>query len=268
MTGGWPLWRTQLATLVRVELHRSLASRRALAPIILVALPVLVAGLRALFMSDAERANPAAGIAEFAGVFHFFVLRFVVFFGCAHLFVRAFRGEILEQSLHYTLLAPLRRSVLVGGKYLGALTAAIVLFGGTTCITWLLYVLPHPASLAAAPWGHLARYLLVVVFACAAYGALFLLAGLFFRNPTVPAVLFLGWEVLTPFLPAALKRISVVHYLASLRPVPVAEGPFALLAQPVTAWAAAFALLLGSAVLTTLAVWKAARLEVTYSTDE
>ncbi len=268
MTAEWSLWRAQVATLLRVELRRSLASRRALPPAILVAMPLLVAGLRAVLMSDTERTHAMAGMAEFAAVYHFFLLRFMLFMGCAYLFVRAFRGEIIERSLHYTLLAPIRRSVLVVGKYAGALAASLILFCGATALTWLLYVLPHRGGLAAAPWGHLVRYLLVTALACAAYGAVFLLAGLFFRNPMVPAVLFLGWEILTPFLPALLKRLSVVHYLASLRPVPVAEGPFALLAQPVSPVLAVTALLVGSAALLGLATWKARRLEITYSGDE
>ena len=75
---------------------------------------------------------------------------------------------------------------------------------------------------------HLASYLLIVVLACFAYGALFMLAGLFFKNPMVPAILFLGWETMTPFLPTFLKVLSFVHYLVSFAPVPVNLGAFAL----------------------------------------
>ncbi len=74
--------------------------------------------------------------------------------------------------------------------------------------------------------------MLIVVLACFSYGALFLLAGLFFKNPMVPAVVFLGWELLTPFLPQLLKSLSLVHYLVSFTPVPVTVAAFAILAQP------------------------------------
>ena len=94
-----------------------------------------------------------------------------------------------------------------------------------------------------------------------------MLAGLFFKNPMVPAVLFLGWEILTPFLPALLKSLSFVHYLVSFAPVPVSLGAFALLARPVSWWVAVLALLVSSAALVYLASLVARRLEVTYSVD-
>ena len=96
---------------------------------------------------------------------------------------------------------------------------------------------------------------------------MFLLAGLFVRNPMVPAIAFLGWEVLTPFLPGPLKAMSVVHYLGSLEPVPVSQGPFALLAQPVPGWLAVVALVAVSGGFLALAAWRTRTLEVTYSVD-
>jgi hypothetical protein len=114
---------------------------------------------------------------------------------------------------------------------------------------------------------NLASYSLIVALACCAYGALFMVAGLYFKNPMVPAVLFLGWETLTPFLPTLLKALSFVHYLVSFAPVPVSLGAFALLARPVPDWVALLALLLSSVALVWIASRVARRLEVTYSAD-
>jgi hypothetical protein len=94
-----------------------------------------------------------------------------------------------------------------------------------------------------------------------------MLAGLYFKNPMVPALIFLGWETLTPFLPALLKSLSFVHYLVSFAPVPVSLGAFALLARPVSWWVALLALLASSAILVFLASRAARRLEVTYSAE-
>ncbi len=52
----------------------------------------------------------------FAGVFQFFFLRLAVFFGCLGIFMNLFRGEILDRSLHFYFLAPIRREVLMLGK--------------------------------------------------------------------------------------------------------------------------------------------------------
>jgi ABC-type transport system involved in multi-copper enzyme maturation permease subunit len=259
-------------TVARYEIRRSLFSRRSLAVYLLVGMPMALMLLRALFMPSSMRADATHATSEFAEVFHFFLLRFVIFFANAMIFVRLFRGEILEKSMHYTLLAPLRRDVLVVGKYLGGLVASSIILTITTTLTYVLVYLPHGSAglrilLSGRGVSHLLGYSVIVLLACIAYGALFMLAGLYFKNPMVPAVLFLGWETLTPFLPTFLKVLSFVHYLVSFSPVPVSLGAFALLAQPVPWWLALLALLLSSAALVYLATRAARRLEVTYSAE-
>ncbi len=266
------LRRRQVVTLAKHEIRRSLFSRRSLAVYLLVGMPLALMLLRALFMPGSMRADLTHATTEFAEVFHFFLLRFVVFFANAMIFVRLFRGEILEKSLHYTLLAPLPRPVLVLGKYLGGVLSASLILMFTTTLTYVLVYLPHGSAgirllLSGSGIANLASYLLIVALACFAYGALFMLAGLFFKNPMVPAILFLGWETLTPFLPAFLKVLSFVHYLVSFAPVPVSLGAFALLARPVPWWIALVALFVSSALLVFVASRVARRLEVTYSAD-
>jgi ABC-type multidrug transport system permease subunit len=73
----------------------------------------------------------------FAALFHFFFLRCGIFFGCMGIFSNLFRGEMLEKTLHYYYLTPLRRELLVAGKYLAGLASALVLFVGSTAISFL-----------------------------------------------------------------------------------------------------------------------------------
>jgi hypothetical protein len=65
----------------------------------------------------------------FATIFQFYFLRLAVFFGCAGIFMNLFRGEMLDKSLHFYLLTPMRREVLLAGKYLA----------GSRKITFLSY---------------------------------------------------------------------------------------------------------------------------------
>ena len=275
MTGpqtGTSLRKIQFRAIAWTEVRRTLFSKRSLPVYLLVAMPLVLMILRAFFMPSSSRADFTDGTTEFAEVFHFFLLRFIIFFSNAVIFVRLFRGEILEQSLHYTLLAPIRRGVLVAGKYVGGVLSAVLILVPTVIFTYILVYLPHGGPgirymLSGASLGHLAAYILIVVLACIAYGALFMLAGLFFKNPMVPAVVFLGWETLTAFLPALLKSLSIVHYLVSFAPVPVKLGAFALLARPVSWWVAILALFVLSAILVFISARVARRLEVTYSAD-
>ena len=64
----------------------------------------------------------------FAGVFQFFFLRLAIFFGCLGIFMNLFRGEVLDRSLHFYFLAPIRREVLMAGKFLAGLLATCTIF--------------------------------------------------------------------------------------------------------------------------------------------
>ncbi len=53
------------------------------------------------------------------------------------IFNNLFRGEMLEKTLHYYYLTPLRRELLVAGKYLAGLGTALVLFVGSAAASFL-----------------------------------------------------------------------------------------------------------------------------------
>jgi ABC-type transport system involved in multi-copper enzyme maturation permease subunit len=257
----------------RVEARRRVFGRGAIAVLILAGAALASAFLRVLFLPASQRVDLVVTTRDFAESFHYFLILFVTYFGCAGLFTNLFRGEILDRSLHYTLLAPLRREVVVLGKYLGGVVAATLVFSLTALVSMVLFFLAHgPARagqflLSGSGLGTMASYMLVVALACVGYGALFLLFGLLFRNPMVPAVVVLGWEYLVPFLPPALKLVSVVHHLGSLEPVPIQRGPFAIMAEPTPAPLAVLGLLAVSATLLAVAAWRARRLEVSYAAE-
>ena len=272
MTGDTRTTRArQLRAVAGREAARSIAGRRLLPLGVLASLPIVLALLRALLLPDSQAHDVAGGVAEFAQVFWVFILRIVVFISAAHAFVKTFRAEMTDETLHWSLLAPLRRRDLVLGKYVGALVATSLVLTASTALTWILYVLPHASHLgdfvARSGVVHLLRYLVVVVLGCAAYGAIFLLLGLFFRSPMIPAVVLLGWEALTPFLPALLKNLTVVHHLSALLPLPVRLGSFAVAASAPPVWLAVLALVGCVGMFLWLASAKARRLEVSYSAD-
>jgi hypothetical protein len=187
----------------------------------------------------------------FAGVFQFFFLRLAIFFGCVGVFTNLFRGEMLDKSLHFYLLTPIRREVLAIGKYLAGLIATVVIFCTSTA------------------------YLGVTAAACLGYGGIFLAAGLLFRNPILPAAFVLVWEGLNVFLPAALKKVSVIFYLQSLSPLvappdanlSALQKLFVTFAEPVSPPWAVVGLFAVTAAVLVLAARKARKLEINYSTD-
>jgi ABC-type transport system involved in multi-copper enzyme maturation permease subunit len=226
-----------------------------------------------------ERANLQQDTLIFATVFQFFYLRLAIFFGCVGVFMNLFRGELIDKSLHFYLLAPIRREVLVVGKYLAGLIATVVIFSISTALQLWMVLLPYGAEatqyLHGAGWHHVAAYLGVTALACLGYGSVFLAAGLLWRNPIIPAALVLSWESANMFLPAALKKISVIFYLQSLCPVvaPPDKDMSPLLsllissAEPTPAAWAITGLVAVTAVILVVAARQARRLEINYGTD-
>jgi ABC-type transport system involved in multi-copper enzyme maturation permease subunit len=209
----------------------------------------------------------------FSAIYNALILRTVVFFGCAWVFMNLFRGEIVDRSLHYYFLSAVRREVLVAGKYLSGLVTSIILFTSVTVVAMLLMFFPHFYSasvrffLDGAGMTQLLTYAGITILACIGYGAFFLVIGLFFRNPIIPALLLYGWEWLNFLLPPLLKKISVIHYLNSLVPVPISEGPFAVVAEPTPAWISVPGLLIITAVVLVIASIRIRRMEIRYGND-
>jgi ABC-type transport system involved in multi-copper enzyme maturation permease subunit len=216
----------------------------------------------------------------FATIFQFYFLRLAVFFGCAGIFMNLFRGEMLDKSLHFYLLTPIRREVLLIGKYLAGLIATVVIFTSSAGLQLvaMLWQFDRPTILeyfAGPGWVHLAAYMGVTVLACVGYGSIFLAAGMLFRSPIIPAAVILLWESANLFLPAALKKISLIFYVQSLCPVvasPETNMPLPIMvliasAKPATPAAAVGGVLIFTLLVLLASAFQSRRLEINYSAD-
>ena len=271
---SWSLWTRQTLAIMRLELRKNFLSRRALLLYLAAGLPLFLLSMLALFPPPIDNLDNLSQLSTvYAAVYGGLILRTLVFFGCAWVFMNLFRGEVVDRSLHYYFLAPVRREVLVVGKYLSGLIATITLFSITTVGSMLiLYFWFFPSESAryffeGAGIAQMLAYLGVTILACIGYGAVFLLVGLFFRNPIIPGLLLYGWEWINFLLPPLLKKLSVIHYLQSLVPVPLPEGPFAVLVEPTPAWISVPSLLLFTGVVLFLASLHIRRMEISYAGD-
>lgn len=215
----------------------------------------------------------------FAATFQFYFLFFAIFFGCVGIFINLFRGEMLEKSLHFYLLTPMRREVLLAGKYLAGLTATVVIFTSSAALQYWAMLWQFEGRqildfLAGSGWSEFNAYLGVTVLACFGFGSLFLAIGLLFRNPIVPTVIVLLWEQASPFLPPLLKKITMTYYLQSLCPItarPENLPPMITLlispTEPATPTRAIVSLILLTLLVLIVTGRLARRLEINYSTD-
>jgi ABC-type transport system involved in multi-copper enzyme maturation permease subunit len=272
----WRRWASQALAIVRLELKKSAASRRAVALYLLASLQLaLIVTHVFAYMRGWTHCDGGKDAMIFAGIFQLFYLRGVVFFGSVVIFLNLFRGELMDKTLHLYFLAPVRREVLVAGKFLAGVVLTGAVFGGTAVVSYLVMCqhMRTTPSAASVPWAlsHTWAYFGVTVLACLGYGAVFLVLGMLFRNPIVPAITVLVWESLIVFFPPLLKKVSVIFYLQGLCPVRVPFGDkaplFAIPADAPPAWLAIAGLLLLTAAVLTLAAWRVRRLEINYSSE-
>jgi hypothetical protein len=228
-----------------------------------------------------EGSNVGEDAIMFAGVFQFFFIRLAVFFGCLGIFMNLFRGEVLDRSLHFYFLAPVRREVLMAGKFLAGLLTTCVIFVTSELLQIIAFTwhfspnMRHLYLYQNHGLAHAMTYLGVTALACLGYGAFFLAAGMLFRNPILPAAAILIWEGVNPFLPPLLKPFSVIFYLKSLCPVnvPTPPGTPPLLAMlisnpdPVPGAIAVIGVVVVALLALCASGFQVRRMEIDYSTE-
>jgi ABC-type transport system involved in multi-copper enzyme maturation permease subunit len=271
----WSLWWIQFRRFARIEIRRNLFTRRAwwiyflaFVPAVIILIHLLVDSRRGMDMGDDTQV--------LAGIVQLYYVRLGIFFGCLGIFSRLIRGEMIERSLHYYLLSPVRRELILLSKFFAGAVSAVVLFGGAVLADFLLMYAGYGAAgrdfmMHGAGLGQIEAYLLIAVLASLGYGSIFLLLSLMFRNPMPGALLLWGWEAINPVMPSLLQKFSVASYLRHLMPVSVpAEGIFALLTvetEPVSAWVAVLGLIALIAVVLAYSCYRMRALEIRYTTD-
>jgi ABC-type transport system involved in multi-copper enzyme maturation permease subunit len=272
----WRLWLSQLGAILRIEIRKSMWRRRSIWIYLLAFAPTLMFGLHALVNPMGSSAGISGDTTVFAYVFQFFYLRVGIFFGCMGLFTWLFRGEVVEKSLHYYFLAPVRRQLLIVGKFLAGLITVALVFNASVLLGFtFLYGHYGPAGRAfvfnGPGFGHLLSYLLVTTLACLGFGSIFLALSLVFKNPILPGIALLLWETFHAVAPALVQKLSVSFYLTQLCPVTISpEGfltLFAVLAEPVSPWIAIPGLVLLSLAVLVFACVRIQRTEISYLAD-
>jgi ABC-type transport system involved in multi-copper enzyme maturation permease subunit len=275
-----PLWITQVLAVLRLEMRKTFFSKRGFWIYLLALMPVVLFTGKSIVEMQMHRSGDFGEDTNiFATTFQLFYLRLAVFFGCLGIFMNLFRGEVLDKSLHYYFLAPIRREVLLAGKFLAGVVATCLIFTTSTALQiaglyweygWRTF---SDYLMNGNGLSHIAAYLGATVLACIGYGSIFLAAGVVFRNPLIPAAVILVWESINSFLPSILQKLSVIYYLKSLCPiqiVPEAGTFFSLLSintDPLPAYIAVPGLLLVAAAVLVAASFQVRRMEINYATE-
>ena len=273
----WQLFAAQISVLVRNEVRRNLFTRRRIWIYLLALVPVLMILTHTIIdRNNIRTAQIEEDTQVLAGIVQLYYFRLGIFFACMGIFTWLFRGEMVERTLHYQFLVPVRREILVIGKFLAGAVIAIALFEAAIVACFYLmyarfgaagksYVFDGPGL------GQLWAYLLVTALACLGYGAVFLALSLLFKNPIIPGVVIMGWEAIAPIFPAWAQRLSITFYLKPLCPVSLPiSGPlaiFTIVAEPVAPIMAVLGLLTLSVAILVLCCFLIHRMEITYTAE-
>ncbi len=271
-----PVWRRQLLAILRIEFGKALLSRRAFSCYALIFVPIAVLAVVA-FDENLDGSPVFETIEnarrEFGYMFSALFIGGVLFLGNATIFTSLFRSEMLDRSIHYYLLTPVRREILVLGKYLAGLGACFVMFGSCTLICFSLLYVPFGLEEFITDLSNgivleqMGLYLGIVFLGSMGYGSVFMATGLLFKNPLIPIVVVAGWEMLHFILPPALKVFSILYYIKGLLPIPLDEGPLAVIVAPPPLWVSIVGMFGLSAITVAVSVLILRKLEVRYTEE-
>ncbi|HET8645053.1 MAG TPA: hypothetical protein VFO85_06170, partial [Vicinamibacteria bacterium] len=139
----WTLRRRQMGQVLRSELRRTFSIWRSLWLLGLAFAPAAVILGHALHHGGCQLEEETLIL---AGIVQAYYVRFGVFFGCLWIFMRLVRGEVAERTLHYWFLAPLRRDLLIVGKFLAGVVATVAVFSAGVAASFALMYGHFPAG--------------------------------------------------------------------------------------------------------------------------
>ncbi|MGH9962273.1 MAG: hypothetical protein ACREBC_34980, partial [Pyrinomonadaceae bacterium] len=106
----WSLWLRQIRAIFWLEVEKNFLSRRSILLYLLALLPIGPLLLLSPFTPPGDEWQDFSRYTTIFAVYYGgLILRTVVFFGCAWIFMNLFRGDIVDRSLHFYFLSPVRR---------------------------------------------------------------------------------------------------------------------------------------------------------------
>ena len=199
-----------------LALGEMLWGRRAVFMAVAAAVPVLLAlGLRLAFASgsatvvvNGQHLSPET---MFGTAISLLYLRFIVPALGVYYGTSMIADEIEDKTITYLFVRPMRRGAIVLGKYLAYLVCVLAAVLPSAALVFVVMV---PLASMGPLVETFVRHLEQIAVGIAAYGAVFVLAGVTFKRPLVGGLIFVfGWEPIAAALPGYVARLTVAHYL-------------------------------------------------------
>jgi hypothetical protein len=208
-------FRRAARTVFDLALDQMLWSRKCLAVVLALALPIVFAvAYRVALAARFPRHLTALDL--YGWIVAVYLLGHVLPLTALFYATSMVSEEVEAKTITYLLSRPVPRGAILAGKFAAYLASTLVLALPSTVITFYLLTSAGGTDGIAAAFPDLLRDLGAAVLALLAYGALFALFGVYLRRPVVPGLLFIyGWEQLAR-LPGGLGRLTLTGHLRSL----------------------------------------------------
>jgi ABC-2 type transport system permease protein len=152
----------------------------------------------------------------------FQILMIPLFFSVVLIFVTLvnatalIREEIEDNTISYLLTRPISRSAVALYKYIGYLSAVLLLLVPPILAAYAVTEAYQGTGLGADK-DVLGGFLVATVLGSAAYGALFFFISVLVRKPLAVGLLIgFVWESIVGSIPGDVPKLSVIHYLKSI----------------------------------------------------
>lgn len=259
-----------LSAALSLSLRRLVRSRFMIGNVLIAGVPLLFAIVVAMW-GDIERLSMANDV--HAVLLRTYFLHFATFFLANILGFAVVRQEMESRTLHYLFLAPVPRWIIFSARYVAYLVLIGSLGAFSLVLTYLILAFTvgsiREVTVELLGNGRMVTLLGqcgVMLLGLAAYGAIAMLAGSFFRSGLYTLFL-VTWEWTLPYLPQVLKKWTILHYLQSLMPgaEPRMGRLFELLGTPSPIGVSLTVLLSVTAVMLALAMLVFQRRECLYA---
>jgi ABC-type transport system involved in multi-copper enzyme maturation permease subunit len=191
------------------------------------------------------------GLDLFVMIMMLVYLQFIVLYACMLFGTSLFAEEEEHKTITYLTSRPISTFELVVYKYVGFVVSVFVMFLITLLISFAIIATRTSYELTSGFMFELGQYIGLMFVAIAAWGALFLFFGVYFKKYSLMVGLLYAflWETFVANIGTSIKFATVNYYIRSLAPVEFVS------AQGETPWSQALAAMLGLAVACIILTW-------------
>jgi len=178
-------------------------------------------------------------------------LQFILLYACMLFGAALFAEEEENKTLTYLTSRPVSTIELVAYKYIGFVASVFVLFLIPLLLNYAIIATHTSYENTSDFMFKLGQYIGLMFVAIAAWGALFMFFGVYFRKYSLMVGLLyaLLWETFVANFGTGIKFATVNYYIRSMAPIPFAT------AAGETPWGQALAAMVGLAAACLLLSW-------------